>query len=455
MNGLVLRCVSITHVCSGCKRGFAPFAGNPSVGVVQDESFLMIEIDGMHGDGIPSNLIRLRSRGVVHAGPIAVLVTGGMSAGLVLLRGGVLTGAILAFLVVAALIALAMMTPRTLVIDVASGTWQQIGPLRIWNRGGALSAFDTILVTRRRRPHWSGEWIAVADIALVGPRAHLNLLDLGPETQRLDTAHELAFRLHLPVRIVGDAASIRSPAFDRILLSVLWTAVAGVTLATLAISLRRPAGGTAAIEAQRPDMNRYAASQLMNRARSRYRYGDARGAEQDLREILGRYPSWPDAHNLLAYALADQDKLVEALKEAQMALAMRPSDGNILDTVAEMHERRREYRQAATYYEMALAAEDPADTLETHFKYGRTLLALGRIKEARDHLAAVARARDPYWAQAARKLLASPAAKPHSNAPSSTLPARKGAILFAAEGEDREFRRAEQAGTAAPSAETP
>lgn len=390
-----------------------------------------------------------------HALAAALIAAAGVAAGGGLLHAGGPGLAAAVFLAAALALAIFLLQPVQVVIDDENRTWVQVSRLGLRKRRGSLDAFDHILVVLSTRPDWSGEWVSAACLYLAGSGTSLRLLGCGAEQDRMETAHDLAFRLRLPVHVQDYVRQPRSAAFERAMLAVLWASVAGAALATLAISLRRPPSPSMEPGAARPDMNRYAAAQLMNRARSRYRYGDARGAEHDLREILSRYPSWPDAHNLMAYALADQDRLAEALKEAQMALAMRPSDGNILDTVGEMHERRHEYRQAASYYEMALAAEDPSAALETHYKYGRTLLALGRIEEAREHLVTVAAARDPYWAPAARNLLASPAMKTARNGktPARSLFTRR--PLAEPQREHGQLRRAEKAGTTPPGAEAP
>lgn len=112
-----------------------------------------------------------------------------------------------------------------------------------------------------------------------------------------------------------------------------------------------------------------------------------------------------DDYNNLAYAYANQGKLDLALNAARTALRMAPQNGNILDTVAEMHQRRKEYRQAATYYALAISRQPNGGMTETHEKYGETLIALGDKANGIRHLQTAARdARSPYGARALQQL---------------------------------------------------
>jgi hypothetical protein len=110
--------------------------------------------------------------------------------------------------------------------------------------------------------------------------------------------------------------------------------------------------------------------------------------------------------NSQAYTLAGAGRLNEALNTAYRALALAPNDGNILDTVAEMHQRLKQYPQAATYYQRALAQQGGGGLPETHVKYGETLLQLKRKSEAITHFQ-TASARDyGTWGTRARANLA-------------------------------------------------
>jgi Tfp pilus assembly protein PilF len=139
-----------------------------------------------------------------------------------------------------------------------------------------------------------------------------------------------------------------------------------------------------------------------------YLDGDFKGAERELRRAIKEVPVFPDAYNELAYALADQNKLSDAMEAARTALSQSPNSGNILDTVAEMHQRRGEFKAAAVYYEQALRRDLSQGPCQTHEKYGETLAAMGRKKEAIWHLEAAAgdtsRFNAPWQARAAAAL---------------------------------------------------
>src|SRR5262249_11784342 len=65
-----------------------------------------------------------------------------------------------------------------------------------------------------------------------------------------------------------------------------------------------------------------------------------KSAETWLRRAVASNPSDFNAYNQLAYALAQQNKLDQALVAAQTALRLSPNSGNILDTVGEMYQRK-------------------------------------------------------------------------------------------------------------------
>ncbi len=110
-------------------------------------------------------------------------------------------------------------------------------------------------------------------------------------------------------------------------------------------------------------------------------------------------------YNDLAYNYASRGALDLALQAANQALSLAPQDGNILDTVAEMHQRKREYRQAAQFYALAVSRQPNGGGTETHEKYGETLLALGDRANGIRHLQrAAADTRSPYGARARQAL---------------------------------------------------
>jgi tetratricopeptide (TPR) repeat protein len=73
-------------------------------------------------------------------------------------------------------------------------------------------------------------------------------------------------------------------------------------------------------------------------------------AHQEFKDALAVEPELSRGHHGLARALASQNKLEDALNEAQMALKLSPRDEEIHHTVGSIFERMRRYEQAAAAY---------------------------------------------------------------------------------------------------------
>ena len=73
-------------------------------------------------------------------------------------------------------------------------------------------------------------------------------------------------------------------------------------------------------------------------------------AHQEFKDALALVPDLSRGHHGLARALASQNKLDEALNEAQLALKLSPRDEEIHHTVGSIFERMRRYEQAAAAY---------------------------------------------------------------------------------------------------------
>jgi len=73
-------------------------------------------------------------------------------------------------------------------------------------------------------------------------------------------------------------------------------------------------------------------------------------AHQEFKDALAVEPDLSRGHHGLARALASQNKLEDALNEAQMALKLAPRDEEIHHTVGSIFERMRRYEQAAAAY---------------------------------------------------------------------------------------------------------
>jgi tetratricopeptide (TPR) repeat protein len=73
-------------------------------------------------------------------------------------------------------------------------------------------------------------------------------------------------------------------------------------------------------------------------------------AHQEFKDALAVEPDLSRGHHGLARALASQNRLEDALNEAQMALKLSPRDEEIHHTVGSIFERMRRYEQAAAAY---------------------------------------------------------------------------------------------------------
>ena len=136
-----------------------------------------------------------------------------------------------------------------------------------------------------------------------------------------------------------------------------------------------------------------------------YNAGDFAQAEKHFEEAARRHPNEARVFNMLAYARIEQDKKDAALAAAKEAVRLAPMSGYIVDTLAEMHERRGELTDAAREYERALTCMGDEDSSKTIVKYGRTLMKLGRFEEGVGQLTTALRGRNKEWAAAAARIL--------------------------------------------------
>jgi tetratricopeptide (TPR) repeat protein len=85
-------------------------------------------------------------------------------------------------------------------------------------------------------------------------------------------------------------------------------------------------------------------------------------AEQDLRRILTRSPENAEALNALGYTLADRtDRYQEALGYIQRALALRPDDPYILDSMGWVQYRLKKYEEALRHLRRAWDLQQDAE----------------------------------------------------------------------------------------------
>lgn len=112
-----------------------------------------------------------------------------------------------------------------------------------------------------------------------------------------------------------------------------------------------------------------------------------------------------DGLNNLAYTYANQGNLDAALLTAKRAQQMAPNDGNIMDSLAEMYQRRKDFKKAAPLYVKAIALQGGGGITETNAKYGETLISLGKKKEAIPYLQRAARNNQDRYGIRAQQLL--------------------------------------------------
>jgi tetratricopeptide (TPR) repeat protein len=102
--------------------------------------------------------------------------------------------------------------------------------------------------------------------------------------------------------------------------------------------------------------------------------------ERDLRAILAKEPDHADALNALGYTLADRtDRLAEALALIERALALKPDDPAVLDSMGWVHYRLGNLGQAERYLRRAVD-KLPDGEIAAHL--GEVLWAIGKKEEA-------------------------------------------------------------------------
>lgn len=105
-------------------------------------------------------------------------------------------------------------------------------------------------------------------------------------------------------------------------------------------------------------------------------------AEADLQRALQLYPDQPMVLNYLGYSWVDQNKnLKQGMALIEKAVALKPDDGYIVDSLGWAHYKVGNYKESVRYLERAveLRPEDPV--LNDHL--GDALWRVGREREAR------------------------------------------------------------------------
>jgi len=112
------------------------------------------------------------------------------------------------------------------------------------------------------------------------------------------------------------------------------------------------------------------------------RAGDWKRGEADLRAALALAPTEAAVLNYLGYAMLDRgERLAEATQLIEKAVAAKPDDGYIIDSLGWAYFRAGRYAQAATMLERAVAEVPDDPTINEHL--GDAYWKLGRRTEAR------------------------------------------------------------------------
>ena len=105
-------------------------------------------------------------------------------------------------------------------------------------------------------------------------------------------------------------------------------------------------------------------------------------AEADLMKALELYPDQPLVLNYLGYSWIDQGiKLDEGMRLIERAVAVKPDDGYIVDSLGWAHYKRGNYAEAVRYLERAVELRPDDPVLNDHL--GDALWKVGREREAR------------------------------------------------------------------------
>jgi Flp pilus assembly protein TadD len=105
-------------------------------------------------------------------------------------------------------------------------------------------------------------------------------------------------------------------------------------------------------------------------------------AEADLQKALKLYPDQPLALNYLGYSWVDQNRnLEEGMALIEKAVALKPDDGYIVDSLGWAHYKLANYKQAVRFLERAVELKPEDPVLNDHL--GDALWRVGREREAR------------------------------------------------------------------------
>lgn len=105
-------------------------------------------------------------------------------------------------------------------------------------------------------------------------------------------------------------------------------------------------------------------------------------AEADLKKALELYPDQPLALNYLGYSWVDQNRnLKEGMSLIEKAVALKPDDGYIVDSLGWAHYKLGNYAEAVRFLERAVELKPQDPVLNDHL--GDALWRVGREREAK------------------------------------------------------------------------
>ncbi len=105
-------------------------------------------------------------------------------------------------------------------------------------------------------------------------------------------------------------------------------------------------------------------------------------AEADLKKALKLYPDQPMVLNYLGYSWVDQNHhLKEGMSLIEKAVALKPDDGYIVDSLGWAHFKLGNYKEAVRFLERAVELKPEDPVLNDHL--GDALWRVGREREAR------------------------------------------------------------------------
>jgi Flp pilus assembly protein TadD len=105
-------------------------------------------------------------------------------------------------------------------------------------------------------------------------------------------------------------------------------------------------------------------------------------AEADLQKALKLYPDQPMVLNYLGYSWVDQNRnLKEGMSLIEKAVALKPDDGYIVDSLGWAHFKLGNFKEAVRFLERAVELKPEDPVLNDHL--GDALWRVGREREAR------------------------------------------------------------------------